>query len=921
MQRTVNLKPLSRRPDELSQSQPEKIGGTDSEETVSPALVSSTDDGQPRFRSAQQRRRHKMLKALSEGAIILMDRRKARSLVSGYVEVQTDRMEGEEVEEPPAGRILVHDPSDTLAGSSLSSCSSGDEDLARCMATSTSMPLLDVGETNRPLNFSSEADDEVHGWSDQSADHPPPRPDRTTSASSTFSLPKAQQKSFDSNASLPDTPANDSDTELGSTSLVTVVRSHPLVGQPSAGTSGSSSFVVSVDEPTDQQQQQQQQHPPTPPPRRPLPAPLSLDSTDLPETEIGKEIMVQFPPWVPPTSHSPHGSELIPAPPNFASQLTVLPPPLPTPPPFDPDEEVGEIGAIPAPIHMGLTERVLLRHLKSKSISETITSVDSDSSGDRGRQTEHETSISSPEIPDVGCDLGEINSPNEEDAAAAPAASSGETSEALFLTAVSDQLTTTATSRDHFSTAMDQRSLRAESDTGSHNSTLRTDHPAQELPFESPPPEMQMPLATSPESVDGAVGGRASSTSGSYSLDAPVSLPPASPPEEFSSLHTKPSSPSPPAPPTEVDNAVRVLKEAMKLQFPPGATMFSSSENVLTTPQGGRPTGGRRKHQQSTASLAARSLAGGNLSSSDSDDDPSSSSRIKWRTSKSSEPTAGPIRHKKSSSSSSRSHSRDFVSSATTSVVAAAVKTPSVDVMTPGMVRSPAMHEGFRLDDWVARTPRTPSNQNPPPPHQLPSQQQTESTSSVFSSVIQRPSESGSSPIQPDKQAATVVGAQQQHRLAPSPSHHCDSARSVSPGSDNVFVSESTEMLLMSGGSGTVKPPEGFADSPVTREPISLVSIGGGESETCGIKRKPDSGRGKRAKSCTLPTGSTGGSNLDLQGDEGDSSQPVRAVSTIDVWYPETQLPPKRQLTVRAKSEERERWNRPARRYVFHHFN
>ena len=241
--------------------------------------------------------------------------------------------------------------------------------------------------------------------------------------------------------------------------------------------------------------------------------------------------------------------------------------------------------------------------------------------------------------------------------------------------------------------------------------------------------------------------------------------------------------------------------------------------------------------------------------------------------------------------------------------------------MTPGMVRSPAMHEGFRLDDWVARTPRTPSNQNPPPAHQLPSQQQTESTSSVFSSVIQRPSESGSSPIQPDKQAATVVGAQQQHRLAPSPSHHCDSARSVSPGSDNVFVSESTEMLLMSGGSGTVKPPEGFADSPVTREPISLVSIGGGESETCGIKRKPDSGRGKRAKSCTLPTGSTGGSNLDLQGDEGDSSQPVRAVSTIDVWYPETQLPPKRQLTVRAKSEERERWNRPARRYVFHHFN
>jgi hypothetical protein len=230
------------------------------------------------------------------------------------------------------------------------------------------------------------------------------------------------------------------------------------------------------------------------------------------------------------------------------------------------------------------------------------------------------------------------------------------------------------------------------------------------------------------------------------------------------------------------------------------------------------------------------------------------------------------------------------------------------------------MHEGFRIDDWVSRTPRTPSNQNPSPPlpPPPPPPQQTESTSSVFSSVIQRPSESGSSPNQLDNQAVSVVGAQQ-HRLAPSPSpHHCDSARSVSPGSDNVFVSESTEMLLMSGGSGTVNPPEGFADSPVTREPISLVSTGIDESESCGIKRKPDSGRGKRAKSCTLPTGTAGGSNLDLQGDDGDASQPIRAVSTIDVWYPETQLPPKRQLTVRAKSEERERWNRPARRYKIH---
>lgn len=824
-------RPLSRRPEEMSQSQPEKIGATDSEETISAALVV----GHPaRFRSANQRRRHKMLKALSEGTI-LIDRKNARNFASGYVEVQTEGME--QVDEPPAGCILVHDPADILCSSGLSS---SEDELARSrgIPTSTSLPLLDDDE------------DEIHGWSDQSADHPPPPPRH-------------------SNTWLPDTPDSD---DLGSTSLVTVVKPHPLISQ--IETSNNSSFVVSIDADATNSQQQ---HPPTPPPRRStLPAPLSLDLVDppLPEAIAAaaavadmKEIMVQFPPW----PHSPQGSELIPAPPNFASGQ---PPPPPQPP-------------------MGMTERVLLRHLKSKSISETITSVDSDSSAEGRRMTEHETSISSPEIP-------EVNDDNDDKTAAQQtpkdAASSGETSEALFLTAVSDP---TATSLERFNTAMDTQTRSSashrdrESDTGSHNSTLRTDHPAPELPYESPPPEVaaEISIATSPESVDGGAvggGGRASSsTSGSYSLDAP-----ASPPEEFASLGVKPSSPSPPPPPPEVDSAVRVLKEAMKLQFPSGG-----GGEALATPQSG--SGGRRRKpfQQSSASLVARNLAANNTSSSDSDndDDRSSSARTKWR--------PGQSNNKKSSSSSSISHtaiSRDFIVQQSAGNKTAA----SVEVMTPGMVRSPAMHEGFRIDDWVARTPRTPSQ-----------------VENVFSTVVQRPSESGSSPIQPSAAQGGGEGgitAAALHRLAPSPSHHCDSARSISPGSDNVFVSESTEMLLMSvgGTGGPVKPPEGFADSPVTREPVAVDN----ESQLCAIKRKPDSGRGKRAKSCTLPSGSTGESNKndhhqDLDCDSACHHQPVRAVSTIDVWYPETQLPPKRTLTVRAKSEERERWNRPARRF------
>lgn len=1008
------FQPLGRRPDELSQSQPEEIG----DYKKSPPSCQSNGSGSSRHPRANRRRQ--LLKALSEGTILL-DRKRARRFASGYVEVNVQDGPSPAEEEMVAGRVLVHDPTRYLGSGSSDEGSLNDDDLF-----ASSLPVkgrttatVPSQENNRSL-CCSEGDDV--GWSSD-VDHQllPLQNDRDQlleqSHQPLADEPKSNrsllaQKSFDSNASLPDTAGNYSD-EFGSTSQVTILQPNPgpVGGCQSGGGEKNSSYIVASDsdfEPT--------QHPPTPPPRR-IPSTstaaatcASTPTTDPPETaefsETEKEIMVQFPPWP-----GAQDAELIPAPPSFASSHSSIPPvdedelPLPPPP------ELSNVHVLASP-NKQMSERVLLRHLKhgSKSMSETITSIDSDSSG--RRLTEHETSASSEPLSPTS----ELNSPPQADGSCSnPSKKAGpdstENSDA-FLTALSDHLTTAGLT-EVYNTAMErsERSFR-ESDT-SHNSTLRMDRSSvQDLPYEPPPPQ-ELPevdqgppslppaplLLTSPDSNnDGQDFGRESSTSGSYSLEATpcASLSPTVPlqsiemgsaaglnpldkpsprerqplvcPQEASSAVAASSHPEAVAmdsAPSKTGVSMttptdrKTMKEAMKLQFPPGSSMFASAgpSPSVTTPSGATSSSsrstGRRKHYLPPQQQSANNQ----LSSTDSDDNDeaatsatasSDRSGRKRRSNKNNaerkdnvqlesghgtieKRPADKTKHKKAKS---RDASATTPNSHNASDSGVARKRDSQIigqvVTTPGMVRSPAMHEGFRIADWVAaRSPKT----SPPPPTEssLMNDQQ------IF--TLQHPSESSFQEIE----ASSELTGTPWNLMAPSPSQNCDSIRSASPGSDNVFVSETVELS----GNGVVKPPEGFADSPATlmadwNLPSAGSLIGGGDGpatvdhndddqehqsvghQQCSQqqqepKRKRDSGRGKRTKSCTLPAGSLSASGLSLEtagtrDEAGENQGPHRAVSTIDMWYPETQLPPKRQLTVRAKSEERERWSRPARR-------
>ena len=970
------FQPLGRRPDELSQSQPEEIGDYKKTST-------HRDDIFGRHkRGGSAHRRRQLLKALSEGTILL-DPKRARRFASGYVEVnvQADGPSPPE-EEMVTGRVLVHDPRYFGSGSSEDGSLNEEEFFA------TSLPVRNKKvtssqDTHRSLGY-SDNDDQATNWPEAGDHLPQPLAEEPNPSSRSLMA----QKSFDSNASLPDTAGNYSD-EFGSTSQVTVLQPHPPSAIQSVAGDKSPSFVISCDSDLDQ-------HPPTPPPRRlpstPSPSATSsppVDNTpttgDPPESgevsETEKEIMVQFPPWPGATD-----VELIPAPPNFAStsgtsidlegeeEKTVeeedddfLPPPPPPEVLISPNKQ--------------MSERVLLRHLRhgSKSISETMTaSVDSDSSG--RRMTEHETSASSEPLSPTS----ELNSPLQEaDAGNSGGGGSGKPEDSAdnsdaFLTALSDHLTTTGMT-EIFNTAMErsERSFR-ESDT-SHNSTLRMDTSAvQDLPYESAPspkrdPGAEVPLIsedslppapilTSPDSNnDGPEFGRDSSTSGSYSLEATpcASLSPTVgrlgtvsglDANKQGNKMTEPSVNPAEDPSTHIERNKTIettsvqsiqtapdrktMKEGMKLQFLPGSSMFPPTTGGTASPSTTNPpnrSAGRRKHLPQQQSTKTRS----STDSDDNNEDVGDRSVIrKRRNNKNSAPAESADSSKRSTSDKNSKHKksgrhRDAITPTAGSGHpdchgGARKRDSQTEVTTPGMVRSPAMHEGFRMADWVAARSSPP----PPPPPLLPPQ--IVDDPKIF--TLQHPSESSFQDQDPSN--AEIVESSSWNLMAPASSHHnCDSIRSASPGSDNVFVSETVEM---SGNGVVVKPPEGFADSPaamsipidwtIPSSPGDVTRSGTGSqppdngSSQPETKRKRDSGRGKRTKSCTLPSGNLSASGLSLETSGSDATAamaqgPHRAVSTIDMWYPETQLPPKRQLTVRAKSEERDRWNRPGRRY------
>lgn len=446
----------------------------------------------------------------------------------------------------------------------------------------------------------------------------------------------------------------------------------------------------------------------------PVEAPILRPAAPSPTYDSEQEIMVQFPPWIPAdpmtaadsaTATEDVDAMLIPAPPHFATVTTAT----------VPQETVAEPTKEESP-QMEQTQRRRRseQQLRNKSFSETITSVDDsdDSEAERFRMTEHETSLSGSEP--LSPVSPSIQSPQSASVEAIPVDGSGSMSSEAFLTALSQQVTLTgsvaASPTEAFGTALEFRTSRSAtggSQDTSRNSTLRS--VAAELSEAAAVGEtLRSPVTGATASAAEAMKMSSpdvtedvlveSSTSGSYSLvESQDAL------EPQCAVITAPAFESPEvkektvAPVRGTEQRSR-LKESMKLEF--------SHDGCTGAPATTKSQSRTRRHAERKRGGVAE--CGAQLTSSEEDDDPSNSERshaVRKRRSRNmdAQPPAPPARcssssneAQKKSRSQSPSRSRD---KATRNGVKGDWQHASV--LSPGMVRSPAMHEGFRPEDWI----------------------------------------------------------------------------------------------------------------------------------------------------------------------------------------------------------------------------
>lgn len=197
-------------------------------------MTTTTSATSPKSRTSRRRQKQQMQqslsKAVSEGTILLLDRKRARRFASGYVEVNVhhrssshgdDRCHSVEVEEEEilAGRVMVQDTPPE---------SSSDDELlldGRLLRQRVD-EMADKKETYDGFGVGDGDDD------DDDLPLPPPPAEAFCDFPVGDNPLQDEPKSFDSNASLPDTPPGNFSDEYGSTSLVNASPWRPFNSQP-----------------------------------------------------------------------------------------------------------------------------------------------------------------------------------------------------------------------------------------------------------------------------------------------------------------------------------------------------------------------------------------------------------------------------------------------------------------------------------------------------------------------------------------------------------------------------------------------------------------------------------------------------------------------------------------------------------------